>query len=39
MKPCEIEGYCPFGFGTCVNDCTHPHGCTYDFEREENDIL
>jgi len=30
-RPCG-NGDCPYRFGTCPEDCTHPHGCTEDYE-------
>ena len=31
-RPC-LSGNCPYNFGTSPEDCTHPHGCTEDYEK------
>ncbi len=31
-RPC-MDGDCPFGFGSSLEDCTYPHiGCGEDYE-------
>ena len=33
-RPCN-NGNCPYRFGSCIEDCTYPHGgCAEDYETE-----
>jgi len=33
-----MDGDCPYYFGTSPEDCTYPHGCGEDYEKEIGEI-